>query len=314
MSKNFTKNAEESSIFLVPSNSDIDNNVIKGERADTSPFREARMIDINRIQPDLKQPRRTFFKETLISLAESIKELGGIIDPLTVEYIEKNDCFQIISGERRYRAAKIVGLEMLPCIVRKVDDKKRFLVQFIANLQREDIPPLEETAGIKHLMENYAYTQKNIGKLINKSKSYISQMLGLDRLSKFAREMVQTSELSKEVLIQASREKDPEKQLEILKKANKERKTVRQIRNEQKESGANNIEELTERPNKDKKEELTISGANTFREWTWEDHDRRFVVIIRFNQEHSEDRKTDLIQKSLEEVLRRAQDLNKKRK
>jgi ParB family chromosome partitioning protein len=313
MPKNFTKNAEDRSIFLIPSNSDTDD-VKKGERADTSPFRAARMIDINRIQPDPKQPRKTFFKVTLKSLAESIKELGGIIDPLSVEYIDKNDCFQIISGERRYRAAKIVGLDTLPCIVREVDDKKRFLVQFIANLQREDIPPLEETAGIKHLMKNYAYTQKNIGKLINKSKSYISQMLGLDRLSKPAREIVQASELSKEVLIQASREKDPEKQLEILKKANKERKTVRQIRNEQKESSANNIEELTERPNKDKKEELTISGANTFREWTWEDHDRRFVVIIRFNQEHSEDRKTDLILKSLEEVLRRAQDLNKKRK
>ena len=302
MPKNFTKNAEDRSIFLIPSNSDTDD-VKKGERADTSPFRAARMIDINRIQPDPKQPRKTFFKVTLKSLAESIKELGGIIDPLSVEYIDKNDCFQIISGERRFRAAKIVGLDTLPCIVREVDDKKRFLVQFIANLQREDIPPLEETAGIKHLMKNYAYTQKNIGKLINKSKSYISQMLGLDRLSKFAREMVQTSELSKEVLIQASREKDPEKQLEILKKASEERKTVRQIRNEQKEFGANKIEELTERPNKDKKKELTISGTNTFREWIWEPHDGRFVLTIRFNQEHSENKKTDLIKKSLEEVL-----------
>lgn len=170
-------------------------------------------------------------------------------------------------------------------------------MQFIANLQREDIPPLEETAGIKHLMENYAYTQKNIGKLINKSRSYISQMLGLDRLSKSAKEMVQTSELSKEVLIQASREKDPEKQLEILKKASKERKTVRQLRNEQKESSATNIKDMTERPNKEKKKELTISGTNTFREWTWEAPDGRFVVTIRFNQEHSEDRKADLILK-----------------
>lgn len=311
MPKNFTKNAEESSIFLVPSNSDTDD-VRKGERANTSPFRAARMIDINRIQPDPKQPRKTFFRETLISLAESIKELEGIIDPLTVEYIEKKDCFQIISGERRYRAAKIVGLETLPCIVREVDDKKRFLVQFIANLQREDLPPLEEAAGIKYLMENYAYTQKNIGKLINKSKSYISQMLGLYRLSKSAREIVQTSELSKEVLIQASREKDPEKQLEVLKKANKERKTVRQLRNEQKESSATNIKELTERPNEDKKKELTISGTKTFREWTWKAPDGRFVVSIRFNQEHSEDRKIDLIQKSLEEALKRVQDLNEK--
>lgn len=95
MSKNFTKNAEDSSIFLVSSNSDNDDNVRKGERADTTPFREARMIDINRIQPDTKQPRKTFYKVTLKSLAESIKELGGIIDPLTVEYIEKMIVFRL---------------------------------------------------------------------------------------------------------------------------------------------------------------------------------------------------------------------------
>jgi len=233
MPKTYAKNAEDRSIFLVPSNSTSDEGK-KGDRADTSPFRSARMIDIDRIQPDPNQPRKTFVQETLESLAASIEEVGGIIDPLTVEYAENDDCFRIISGERRYRAAKIIGLDRLPCIVKEVNDKTRFIMQFIANLQREDIPPLEEAAGIKQLMENFSYTQKNIGKLINKSKSYISQILGLDRLSKPAREIVQTSELSKEILIQASREKDPEKQVGILKSASNGNKTVRQLREKQK--------------------------------------------------------------------------------
>ena len=170
MPKSFVQNAENRSTFLIPTTPD-DKIVRKGERADTSPYRSARMIDIKRIQPDPNQPRKTFNQVTLESLAESIKELGGIIDPLTVEYVENDDCFRIISGERRYRAAIITGLDKLPCIIKKVDNKKRFLLQFIANIQREDISSLEEAAGIRHLIENYGYTQIKVAKLFNKSKS-----------------------------------------------------------------------------------------------------------------------------------------------
>jgi len=226
MHKNYFQNAEERSVFLSPVSTDGEMDK-KGERANTSPLREAKFIDIERIKRDPDQPRKTFVKETLESLAESIMELGGIIDPLTAEYDEKQDTFRIISGERRYRAAKMVGLERLPCIVKEVDEKQRLLVQLIANLQRENITPLEESAGIKALIEKYGYSQAQVSKFLNKSKSYISQILGLERLSNTAREIVQTSELSKEVQIQASKEKEPEKQAEILRKASEEGKTVK---------------------------------------------------------------------------------------
>ena len=137
-------------------------------------------------------------------------------------------------------------------------------------------------------------------------------MLGLDRLSKSAREMVQTSELSKEVLIQASREKDPEKQLEILEKASEERKTVRQIRNEERESKADKTEKTNEKSNSYGEKKSTVSETDTFSEWTWKSPDQRFVLTIRFCQEHSENKKADLIRKSLEEALRHTQDLNDK--
>lgn len=110
MSKNFAKNAEDRSLFLIHNVTDVDER--KGDRADTRPIRTARMIDINRIHPDPNQPRKTFNQEAIESLAESIDELGGIIDPLTVEYVQKDDIFRIISGERRYRAAGMVGVRI----------------------------------------------------------------------------------------------------------------------------------------------------------------------------------------------------------
>jgi len=304
MPKNYAKNAEDRSVFLVPSNSTTDEDK-KGDRADTSPFRAARMVEIDRIQPDPNQPRKTFVNETLESLAASIEAVGGIIDPLAVEYSENDDCFRIISGERRYRAAKIIGLDRLPCIIKEVDDKTRFVMQFIANLQREDIPPLEEAAGIKHLMEHYSYTQKEIGKLINKSKSYISQILGLERLSETAREIVQTSELSKEVLIQASRKNDPERQVEILKSASDGKKTVRQIRKSKHPGETTTDKGKNESDKSSENKDAIINGSvqnDTFTEWRWKPESGDYEVFIRFSDAQCCDRKSNLIQEILKEA------------
>jgi ParB family chromosome partitioning protein len=280
MPKNFTKNAENRSLFLI--HNVTDGVERKGDRADTSPFRAARMIDIKRVQSDPNQPRKTFNQEAIESLAESIKELGGIIDPLTVEYVEDDDFFRIISGERRYRAAGMVGLRMLPCIIKEVDDEKRFLLQFIANLQREDIAPLEEAAGIRHIIEQYGYPQQKIACLFNRSKSYISQILGLERLSENAKQKVQTSELPKEVQIQASREKDPMKQMEILNKASEEGKTVKQIRKEKKDP---------------------ISNCQKFRKWHWKPHSKFFKITIQFFREHDVDKESKLVRAALQEAI-----------
>jgi ParB family chromosome partitioning protein len=304
MPKNYVKKAEDQSIHLAPSNSNTDI-IRKGERTDTSPFREARMIGIDRIQPDPNQPRKTFVQETLESLAESIKEVGGIIDPLTVEYSENNDCFQIISGERRYRAAKISGLDKLPCVIKEVDEKSRYLIQFIVNLQREDIPPLEEAAGIKCLKEKYGYTQARIAQILDKSNSYVSQILGLKRLSEQAQEIVQASELSKEVLIQASREKDPEKQVKILKLASDGKKTVRQVRKGKQSAGTapDKGEGRSEKASKNKAAIINGSLQNdTFTEWRWKPKSGDYEVVIRFSDAQSCDRKSDLIQGVLKEA------------
>ena len=283
MAKDFSQNAQDRSTFLVSST--LDTASKRGEREDTRPLRAARWIEIQRIQPDPHQPRKTFVQETLESLAGSIREIGGIIDPITVQFSENEDCFLIISGERRYLAAKIAGLDTLPCIIKQPDDKTRFLMQFIANIQREDIPPLEEAAAIRRLVQTYGFTQHEIAKLINKSKSYVSQVLGLERLSDEAKKKVQTSELSKEVQIQASRETEPEKQIEILKMASDEKKTVRDIRNQTRQAG------------------IQDSDHNeTFRQWTWRSKKGRFTVSIRFMEKHPFENKTNMVRDALEEA------------
>ncbi len=284
MAKDFSQNARDRSTFLAPSA--LNTAAKMGDRADTRPLRTARLIEIERIRPDPNQPRKTFVQKTLESLAQSIGEIGGIIDPITVQFSENEDCFLIISGERRYRAAKIAGLDTLPCIVKQPDDKTRFLMQFIANIQREDIPPLEEAAAIRRLVQTYGFTQHEIAKLINKSKSYVSQILGLERLSDEAKEKVQTSELSKEVQIQASRETKPEKQIEILKMASDDKKTVRDIRNQTKQVGVQN-------PDRNE----------TFSQWTWRSNKGRFTVSVRFMEEHPFEKKTNMVRDALEEAV-----------
>ena len=292
MAKTFSKNAENAASFLSPTSSGVDERSITVQTR-TQPFRSARIIDISKIQPDPDQPRKTFDRESLQSLAESISELDGIIDPITVEYVEKNDCYRILSGERRYRAAKMAGLIELPCIVKEVDDHNRFLMQFIANLQREDIQPLEEAAGIRQLVETYGYNQLKIARLLNKSKSYISQVLGLERLEEPAKEIIRSASIAKEAQIQASRETDPNKQRDILIEASKSGNTIRQLRKGRevkKRRGKNRLNNSAEA--QDVKE-------GVFHEWIWESPDKGFSISIRFTKGQNTANKSDICHKAL---------------
>lgn len=292
MGKSYLQSAEASSAFLNPVPLQGDE-YRKGERQDTAPFREARFINIKRIKPDPDQPRKKFDQDSLECLAESIRELGEIIDPLTVEYDEQEDIFRILSGERRFRAAKLVGLETLPCILKEVDDKKRILLQLIANLQRENISPLEETAGIRTLIEKHGYSQTQAAKILNKSKSYVSQTLGLERLTPSAKEIILTSELSKEALIQASREKDPEEQVKILKKASSESQTVKQIREDLMEGNSSPDDDVLKKPD---------STPKSFKKWTWKPKHKGFIISVQFKEKQNATDKMQLIRGVFEEM------------
>ena len=301
MSRTYKLDLEQRSSFLRPVEPQGEKDT-EMQRDDTIPLRSARLINIERIQPDPNQPRKTFERGKLESLAESIREIGGIIDPLTVAYDERENVFRIISGERRYRAAKMAGLEKLPCIIKADDREKTLLLQLIANLQREDINPLEESAAIRSLMEKFGYSQANVARILNKSSSYISQILGLEKLAQPAREILQTSEVPKEVQIQASKERDPGKQSEILRKASEEGKTVRQIRLDTKMAA---LKDEESRPQGTSAEEGTDEvNVKTFRRWTWRPAEGRFTVTIQFSKEQSEGEKIQLAIAALEGALK----------
>jgi len=138
-------------------------------------------LDINRIRTNPNQPRKYFDEDALKELAESIKT-QGIIQPLTVEEIAPGE-FSIVAGERRYRAAKIAGLEKVPAIIMSFTDIQRIQVSLIENIQRENLNPIEEASAYQYLIEKSGFTQEMVAEKVGKSRSSIANSLRLLSLS-----------------------------------------------------------------------------------------------------------------------------------
>lgn len=124
--------------------------------------KEIAILSINEVEPNSDQPRDRFDEESLTALANSIRE-HGVIQPIVVRPLFGGR-YQIIAGERRWRACRIVGLKEVPVIVKEVDDKGTMELALIENLQREDLNPIEEAKGYKNLMDNYNLTQDDVAK------------------------------------------------------------------------------------------------------------------------------------------------------
>jgi len=129
------------------------------------------------IEPKKNQPRKDFNKESLSELADSIAK-HGIIQPIVVRNLP-NGYYQIIAGERRWRAAKMIGLDEVPVVIRNVDELAAAEMTMVENLQREDLNPIEEALGYKYLSENYNLTQEEISKQVAKSRSVVANALRL---------------------------------------------------------------------------------------------------------------------------------------
>ncbi len=136
-------------------------------------------------------------------------------------------------------------------------------------------------------MERYGYSQVQVTRLLNKSKSDVSRILGLERLSETAKEIVSTSKLPKEIQMEASREKDPEKQIEILQKATEEGKTVREIRHELKEEKAGKPGNGSSEQSSTKIVKNKARNTKTFRKWEWKSDDGICQISVRFGKKHS---------------------------
>jgi ParB family chromosome partitioning protein len=151
------------------------------------------MIAVASIEPHPGQPRRVFKEEALAELAESIR-MRGVIQPIVVR--PHNDRYQIVAGERRWRAAQKARLHEVPAIVRDFNDTETLEVALIENIQRQDLNAIEEARGYKRLVEEYGHTQEELGRLVHKSRSHVANLLRLLDLPSSVQELVGDGRLS----------------------------------------------------------------------------------------------------------------------
>ena len=151
-------------------------------------------ISIGDLDPNPDQPRQIFHEDSILQLADSIRE-QGVLQPLLV-VATPNGRYRIIAGERRYRASRQAGLETVPCIVRDLDIVRQMEISLIENLQREDLNPIEAAKGVRTLMQQCGYTQEKVSARLGKSRPVVANLLRLLSLPDEVMEMVQDGRLS----------------------------------------------------------------------------------------------------------------------
>lgn len=139
-------------------------------------------IDIHAIKPNRNQPRKQFDQEKLEELASSIRE-HGVIQPLIVRAGGAGDSgYELVAGERRWRAARLAGLKAVPCLVRELSEEENALIAIIENMQREDLNPIEEAEGLDRMIDMFGLTQEQVSRSVGKSRPYITNALRLLKL------------------------------------------------------------------------------------------------------------------------------------
>lgn len=144
-------------------------------------------VKLSLVEPNREQPRKKFDEDGLAELADSIKQYG-IIQPLIVQ--DKKDYFEIIAGERRWRAAKLAGLREIPVIIRDLTDQEIMEISLIENIQREDLNPIEEALAYKRLLEEFNLKQEEVAKRVSKSRTAVTNSMRLLKLTEDVQQMV----------------------------------------------------------------------------------------------------------------------------
>lgn len=156
---------------------------------------KARLLDVNMLVPGKFQPRGYFDEDKLKELVKSIKE-NGVIQPILVRSEDTEGRYQIIAGERRWRACKQAGLETIPAVIKELSDKEALEVALVENIQRQSLTAIEEADGYKKLIEEFGYTQEQLASNLGKSRSHISNMLRLLNLPDEIKDIINTGALS----------------------------------------------------------------------------------------------------------------------
>lgn len=214
-------------------------------------------IDINKIEPNRNQPRRYFDEESLLELAESLKNYG-VIQPIVVKKVE--DYYELIAGERRFRAAKIAGLTKLPAIIKDLDKMAAFEVALVENLQRKDLNPIEEAESFHKLQTEFQLSQEEIAKKVGKSRSAVTNSMRLLNLDSRVINFVRENKLSgghARTLLPIT---DGEIQFELAEKIIEEGLSVRMVENIVKK-----LQEEKKQPKENKEEQKVQFNTTAYR-------------------------------------------------
>lgn len=190
------------------------------------PGRDVVQLPVNRIRPSSVQPRKEFSEEAIRELADSIRA-HGVMQPVLVR--PRGDFYELIAGERRWRAAQLCGLETIPALVHVADDRTALELALIENLQREDLNPMDEAAGYATLLEQFQLTQEEISRRVGKSRATIANALRLLKLPAVVQEHVRAGRLSAGHAKALLGIDDPTIQVRLAERIIKEHLSVRQV-------------------------------------------------------------------------------------
>ena len=210
---------------LIPENTKITEKNKENQNNENDAYKDAVMVDIQKVEPNREQPRKNFDEDALLELSDSIKQFG-ILQPLLVQ--DKNDYYEIIAGERRWRAAKMAKIKEVPVIIKKLTEQEIVEISLIENIQREDLNPIEEAIAYKRLLEEFNLKQDEVAERVSKSRTAVTNSMRLLKLTNEVQQMVIDDMLTTghaRALISIT---DPEKQYSIAQKIFDEKLSVRE--------------------------------------------------------------------------------------
>jgi ParB family chromosome partitioning protein len=211
---------------LIPmGNSNINNNSA-GKTEATNEEHSETLVKITKVEPNREQPRKNFDEDALQELADSIKQFG-LIQPILVQ--KKQDYYEIIAGERRWRAAKIAGLKEIPVIIKNYTSQEVVEISLIENIQREDLNPIEEAQAYKRLLEEFKLKQDEVAERVSKSRTSVTNSMRLLKLTEPVQQMIVDGMLSTGHARALIPIEDPEQQLALAQKIFDEKLSVREV-------------------------------------------------------------------------------------
>lgn len=193
-------------------------------------------VSINKVEPNREQPRKQFNEASLEELAESIQQ-HGIISPLLVQ--ERDGYYEIIAGERRWRAARLAGLKEVPVIIRKFSEQEIVEISLIENIQREDLNPIEEAMAYQRLLDEFHLKQDEVAKRVSKSRTAVTNSIRLLKLDKRVQQMLANEEISAGHARAILGLEDPEQQYQLACRVRDENMSVRDVEREIKKLRSN---------------------------------------------------------------------------